>query len=377
MKNLANMLSTLEGEDKVLQRLQIIDMARNLMNTIAIDDDGEDYDFKTLTLSGVKDVIDSTCNMLSAVTDIPQTILFGRSPAGMNSTGESDMENYYNMVENIQKRNMKANARTVIDLILREGFVDGSIREIPKYKVKFAALWSMSEKERAEVDKTKADTEHTKAQTVQIYMDSNVVDPSEVRKNLALEGEFQIEELAAEDDLNISGETFELGHIPDRGLLMESVNKASKEGQQRTLLPAQMSGTSEKMDGEDYPAASVLVIHDGKILCADRRNQEGICGPGGHVEEGEEPEEAAAREAMEEFNIVPLKLIPLGVLEGSPGQYLKTMVYFTDRFTGRPEADGEEMYNARWCSMQELQDKALFPAFRKSLEILVQKLTSG
>lgn len=58
MKNLSNLLSTDAGEDKVLQRLQIIDMARNIINSIAIDTDGEDYDFKTITMSGVKDVID-------------------------------------------------------------------------------------------------------------------------------------------------------------------------------------------------------------------------------------------------------------------------------------------------------------------------------
>ena len=52
-------------------------MARSILNSIAIDSDGEDYDFKTFSMAGVKDVLDSTCNMLSAVTEIPETILFG------------------------------------------------------------------------------------------------------------------------------------------------------------------------------------------------------------------------------------------------------------------------------------------------------------
>ena len=54
MKNLANMLSTEDGENKVLQRLQVIDMARGILNSIAIDTDGEDYDFKSLQMSGVR-----------------------------------------------------------------------------------------------------------------------------------------------------------------------------------------------------------------------------------------------------------------------------------------------------------------------------------
>ena len=92
MKNLSNMLATDEGEDKAIRRLQLIDMARGILNSIAIDTEGEDYDFKNITMAGVKDILDATCNMLSAVTDIPQTILFGRSPAGMNSTGENDID---------------------------------------------------------------------------------------------------------------------------------------------------------------------------------------------------------------------------------------------------------------------------------------------
>ena len=185
MKNLANYLSTDAGENQIIKRLQIIDMARSMMNTIAIDADGEMYDFKTMTMAGAKDLIDTTCNMLSAVTHIPQTILFGRSPAGENATGESDMENYYNMVENIQKQNMKRNSRLVIDLIIKQGIHDGDIEKAPKYKVSFAKLWSMSDSEQASVEQTKAQTELTKAQAVQIYSDLQAVDPTEIRDSIS------------------------------------------------------------------------------------------------------------------------------------------------------------------------------------------------
>ena len=136
-----------------------------------------------------------------------------------------------------------------------------------------------------------------------------------------------------------------------------------------------VEGISENGDGADYPAAAVIIIKDGKILCASRRNNEGVCGPGGHVEEGEEPEDTAVREAMEEFNIVPLNLQPLGEYKGGTGSYLPSMVYWTDQFSGTPEADGDEMLNARWMTLEELQSQLLFPPFEESLRMLAETMS--
>lgn len=196
VKNLANLLSTDSGEGQVLTRLEAIDMARSMMNTIAIDADGETYEFKTMTMSGAKELIDTTCNMLSAVSQIPQTILFGRSPAGENSTGESDLENYYNMVENIQKQNMKRNCRMLLDIIIKQGLVSGEIREEPEYKVEFAKLWSMNDTEQASLEQQKAQTQYTKAQTAQLYIDAQVIDPSEVRASLEESDDFDLDDIS-------------------------------------------------------------------------------------------------------------------------------------------------------------------------------------
>ena len=349
MKHLAQLLSSDEGEGKVLQRLQVIDMARGILNSMAIDADGEDYDFKTLQMAGVKDVIDTTCNMLSAVTNIPQTILFGRSPAGMNSTGDSDFENYYNMVENIQKQNMKANARTVIDLILRQGFLNGDISDIPRFKVKFAALWSLSDAEQADIEQKKAQTAQIKAQTAQAYIDAGVLDPTEVRKSLALTGDFNIEELIDEDDIELpSDDSDSTENTDDFDLQINS---------------------SAHVDNE-CEAVAVLIIKDGKVLCAKRKDSEFLCGPGGHIEKGETYEQAVIREAQEEFNITPLNILPLGSYKCTTGLYCDSKLYFTDQFIGIPEADGIEMEGERWMAIDELKKELLFPPFAESMYIL-------
>lgn len=200
MKNLATLLATDDGENQVLRRLQLIDMARGMLNSISIDSDGEDYDFKTFQFSGIKDVVDAACNMLSAITNIPQTVLFGRSPAGMNATGDSDFEGWYNYIERIQKLMLRPNLRRFLDVIFRAGISSGNIDEEPRHKLVFNPLWSLTETEQITNEKTRADTAMVRAQTAQLYVDMQVLDPSEVRKGLAKSEDFDIEELIDEED---------------------------------------------------------------------------------------------------------------------------------------------------------------------------------
>lgn len=116
----------------------------------------------------------------------------------------------------------------------------------------------------------------------------------------------------------------------------------------------------------------VLVVQDGKILSGTRieRSSRGqICGPGGHIEAGEAPEEAARREAKEEFGINCEELIPLGTLkDGSSAIFLCT------EFTGTPKPDEEEMTEAEWRTIDELREENLFRPFEESLDLLESAL---
>ena len=193
MRDLSAELATEEGEDRVIKRLQAIDMAKGMMNTIAIDSEGEEYDFRTFQFSGVSSVIESSCNFLSAVTSIPQTILFGRSPAGMNATGHADFENYYNYVERIQKRMLRKNLRYLLHIIYKAGMAQKKVDEIPTINIKFNPLWSLSEEEEVALEQQKAQAQLARAQVAQAYVQMQALDPTEVRKSLAKSDDFDVE----------------------------------------------------------------------------------------------------------------------------------------------------------------------------------------
>lgn len=116
----------------------------------------------------------------------------------------------------------------------------------------------------------------------------------------------------------------------------------------------------------------MLVLRGGKVLVGTRKEATGsgrLCGPGGHIETGETPEEAAVRETEEEFGIVCRGLRPLGVQDG--GDYGVSAVFLCTSYEGEPRCDEREMTDPRWLDPAEIQDRSnVFPPFRQSLELL-------
>ena len=388
MKNLAQLLATDDGENQVLKRLQVIDMARGLLNSIAIDSEGESYDFKVAQFSGVRDVIDASCNMLSSLTNIPQTLLFGRSPAGMNATGESDLESWYNFVDRIRKLMLKPNLRILLDVLFRAGVASGDIEEEPAYKLRFDPLWSLSESEQADVDQKKAQTAQIKAQTAQIYVDMQAIDPTEVRHRLASEEEFDVEDIVTEEDDNDLLKAL-LGEDPAAMAEVEAAEKNEEQqgspggGEQSgpgQLPPQPVPAKVDRQDEDTAKGVGVLVIQDGKILCGTRVDDGTIGGPGGHIDVGETPEEAAIRETQEEFGITPKELIPLTSITGMPAQYCDSQVFLCTSYDGQILCNVVEMTKPGFLTIEKaldlMQSKPgrLFYPFALSIFRMVEEL---
>lgn len=389
MKGLASLLTTDDGENQVLKRLQLVDTSRGLLNSIAIDSEGEQYDFKTFQFSGVKDVIDATCNMLSALTNIPQTILFGRSPAGMNATGDSDFESYYNFVEKIQRLMLKRNLRTLLDVVFRAGIASGDVAEEPDYKLEFKPLWSLSDTEQVAVDQTKAQTALVKAQTAQAYVDMQALDPTEVRRRLASDEEFDVEDIISEDDEDDLLQSL-LGTEPSAMSDVEAAQKNIEQGQapggeeqSATVAPTATPPTTNADATDTDYGVGVLVVQDGRFLCGTRLKGGSVGGPGGHIEAGESPEDAAIRETQEEFGITPKDLMPVAFLSDLKPPYCPSHVFLCTDFDGSIRCADGEMTSPGFITAEKVAElstqnpERLFLPFAQSITALLDVLSSN
>jgi len=81
------------------------------MQIIGKNDSVESHQY---AFSGLSDVYELFMMDISGAAEIPVTKLFGRSPAGMNATGESDMQNYYDSIEEKQESDL----RPIFDVLL-------------------------------------------------------------------------------------------------------------------------------------------------------------------------------------------------------------------------------------------------------------------
>lgn len=87
-----------------------------LMNSMGINLMDREDDFQThqYTFAGLSDIYETFMLDIAGASRIPVTKLFGRSPAGMNATGESDINNYYDEVHQKQESDL----RPVIEKLL-------------------------------------------------------------------------------------------------------------------------------------------------------------------------------------------------------------------------------------------------------------------
>lgn len=173
-KDLAQIMASDEGGELVQKRLQAMDLMKSVFHSVLLDTD-ESFERDTLSFGGVSDVMYQFMMMTSAATGYPMTKLFGISPGGLNSTGDADMYQYYDMV----KARQESDLLPILDRLIK---IISEWQRIPEPEIVFNPLEQMTEKEQAELEEKKANTEYRKMETYQGYIDMGIMSPEIVEE---------------------------------------------------------------------------------------------------------------------------------------------------------------------------------------------------
>lgn len=150
-----NFMASLADEGyktKLLERYTLAATAKGINGTLMLDKE-EEYETKAANFANLPEVLDRFLQIVSGAADIPATRLLGQAPAGMNATGESDLRNYYDRLSAMQELEMEPAMGTLDECLIRSALGDRD----EDIHFTWAPLWGMSEKEKAEVFKTKAE----------------------------------------------------------------------------------------------------------------------------------------------------------------------------------------------------------------------------
>lgn len=129
-------------------KLQEIADQMSMYNAAQIDGKNVKLEQWSATFGSVPELMMNFLQVLSAASDIPATRFLGQAPGGLNATGDSDLENYYNMIGSQQQERVKPQLDKYTDLLVRSELPDVNPNDV---EVTFPSLWNPSELEDSQV----------------------------------------------------------------------------------------------------------------------------------------------------------------------------------------------------------------------------------
>ncbi len=187
------------------------------------------------TFTGLSDVYDRIMMDVAGAARTPVTKLFGRSPAGLNATGESDMQNYYDYIDGLRETELRSIVERLLPIMALSAW--GNVPD--DMDIDFPPMWTPDAKEIAEIAERKTNA------VLAVYQ-NDLIDSATVQQELqAMSDETGMYSKISDESIEAGkGQTYTSSHMmadPMAGL----------------GLPEELNGDDEGglEDGEANPAA--------------------------------------------------------------------------------------------------------------------------
>ena len=242
---------------RLIDRFSLAATAKGI-NRALIRDKDEEYERKQISFGGLDSVLEKMLDQVCGAADIPATRLLGRSPGGLSSAGDSDMNNYYDKVRAIQVNIIGSTLDKIDQVMIRSAlgnYPDDLFYTWPPLEV-------ANEKERAEIGKLNADT-------AAVLVNTGLFLPEELRvavSNQLIESAFYPGlEAAMDDDYEVDIPEFDVEKVVEPtltrgGIRGESLQSTALNGAQiKSMLEVVMSLVEQNIPAE----TAAIVLQNG------------------------------------------------------------------------------------------------------------------
>jgi len=149
---LTEIFSTSTGTERLIKRFTEANVAKSVVNALVLDAE-ETWERIGTNFGGMPEILQMYLQIAAGAADIPVTRFLGQSPAGLNSTGDSDLHNYYDRIASDQALRLSPAIERLDIAITRSALGNAD----PNIYYEWNSLWQMDEAQKAAIDKLKAE----------------------------------------------------------------------------------------------------------------------------------------------------------------------------------------------------------------------------
>ncbi len=124
VRDLASTLSTESGVQRLQRRYNEGLSLKSILGVTLIDSGSEEWDRKQVNFAHLPELIQQRLEIVAAAARMPVTKLLGQSPGGLNTTGEGDLRNYYDMISGRQETGLRSALERLDTLLLAHAGAD-------------------------------------------------------------------------------------------------------------------------------------------------------------------------------------------------------------------------------------------------------------
>ncbi|CAI3941928.1 DUF1073 domain [Commensalibacter communis] len=166
--------NTPKGIEGLFDRVQGFNQMRHNQGTFVTDKETEDLKSIAVPLGTLDALQAQSQEQMASIAGQPLVKMFGIQPSGLNASSDGEIRVWYDEVSSYQEHFFKPQLERLFQIVQLSlwGEID------PDISFEFVPLWQMD-------DKNKAEMEFTKAQTDAIYLENSVMTPDEIRQRVA------------------------------------------------------------------------------------------------------------------------------------------------------------------------------------------------